>query len=79
MPFFKQKVLKGVLLILLSGFVEVVHVQLAYKRCVIIVAEIHWQYCLWELLDFLDDESLSAAGPGDDVLELAIIQDLVGF
>jgi hypothetical protein len=42
MSFLEQKVLERVLLIFLPGFVEVVHVQLADKRRVIVMPEVHW-------------------------------------
>lgn len=79
MSLLEEEVLERVLLVLLPGLVEVVHVQLADERGVVIVAEIHRQDGFGELLDFLDDESFPAASPGDDVLELGILQNLKSF
>ncbi len=79
MSFLEQKVLEGVLLIFLPSFVEVVHVELAHKRRVIIMPEVHWEYGLWKLLDFLDDKALTAAGPWNNVGVFAVLQNLVSF
>jgi hypothetical protein len=73
MPLFEQEVFESVLLILLPGFVEVVHVKLAYEWCVIVMPEVHWEDGLWKFLDFFDDEAFSVAGPWDDVRVFAVL------
>jgi hypothetical protein len=79
MPLLEQKVLKGVFLIFLPGLVEVIHVQLPDKWCVIVMPEVHGEHGLRELLDFLDDKAFAAAGPWDDVGVFAVLENLVCF
>jgi len=63
MPFFKQEVFKSVLLVLLTSFVEIVHVQLSDKRRVIVVSKIDWKNSIRKLFDFLDNKAFTVSGP----------------
>ena len=43
------------------------------------MSEVYWEHGLWELLDFLDNEALAAAGPWNDVGVFAVLKNLVCF
>ena len=69
----KLFVLKDISIGFIPDFVEIIHVELPYKRREVPMPEVHGQYFLLELLYIIDDESSTIAIPSDDILILLIL------
>lgn len=56
---------------------EVIHVELTDKGCVVAVSEVDREDVLRELLDLLHDESFAVFGPADDICILRILNSKI--
>ena len=79
MALLEQKVFERVLLVLLTSFVKIIHVQLSYKWRVIVVSEVHWQNCFRELFDFFYNESFTISSPWYDIYKFWVFEYFVRF
>jgi hypothetical protein len=59
--------------------VEVVHVELADKRCQVVVLEVGWEDLLAELGRLLDDKGSAFRIPVNNIREFSFLKNIVGF
>ena len=72
-------VIEAVQVFLVLELFEVVQVQLSDERHEVFVFEVLRKDEFFQKLWISDDELSSALTPGDDVLELGVIYDFIGF
>ena len=70
-------VAKAMLVRVVSGFVEVVHIQLTDERRKVVVFEKLWQYSLSKVIRLFHYESISTFIPANNVVKLGILQKWV--
>jgi hypothetical protein len=66
-------VVKSVLILTISGFMEVVHVKLTDKRCKVIMLEVARENTLDKIREVFDNEGLAIFSPSDYSMVLGIL------
>ena len=76
--FIEKLVLKALLILNITGFVEIIHVHLADEWRVIVVFEVFGEHLGSELIGVVDDEAVASFVPEDVLVEGFVIDDFVG-
>ena len=71
--------LKALLVLNVSGFVEVVHVELSYETWKVIMLEVFWEDLIRKQVYLLHYESIALLVPSYDVVRERVLDNLISF